>query len=99
MLQREAAIAAASYSTLGAVAGSLCLSGHVKRLTASYARVSLATQRVEYSAAFFSESPESVYLSASAHPHHRACSNALRDEECRGNEKEEEDEKKPSGQL
>lgn len=53
MLQQDSAITPARYLTLSTVLGLVGLSVHVNQLTASYARASLATQRVEYSAAFF----------------------------------------------
>lgn len=93
VLQQDTAFTPASYLTLRTVVGSAPLSGRVERLTASYARASLATQRAEYSAGLFSKSLESVYLSASTHPYHQACSTALHDEECQREENEEEDEK------
>lgn len=71
------------------VQGLVALSAHVNRLTASYARVSLATQRVEYSAAFFFKSLKSVYLSVSTHSYHQASSSALQADECERKEKEE----------
>lgn len=93
MLQQDTAFATASYLTLGAVVGLARLSARVERLAAGYARVSLATQRGEYSAGLYSKSLESVYLSASTHPYHQAHSNALHDEERQREEKEEEGEK------
>lgn len=74
------------------IQGLVALSAHVNRPTASYARLSLATQGVEYSAAFFFNSLESVYLSVSTHSYHQASSSALQADECQRKEKEEEEE-------
>lgn len=62
MLQKDSAITPARYLTLSTVLGLVRLSVHVNQLTASYGKVSLATQRVEYSAAFVLSVPGECLL-------------------------------------
>lgn len=62
VLQQDTAITPARYLTLGTVLGLVRLSVHVNQVTASYARVSLSTQRGEYSAASFLPVPGECLL-------------------------------------
>lgn len=62
MLQQDSAIAPARYLALSTLRGLVRLSVRVNQLTASYGRVSLAKQRVEYSAAFFLPVPGECLL-------------------------------------